>query len=79
MGLSLNTAISLIYEAIYTQEQIKEMKGRIAKLDRNDPRYWTERYDIVNSYSPKPTKTHVNECLKMARRIVLENYLTEET
>ena len=71
----LKMAIELIQEAKLEKERIRAMETAISKLSRDDPYYWKKRDAIEDSYIPTPHKSVVNDNLKMARRILIGEYM----
>lgn len=72
----LDIAISLIREAQGEAARIRELNKRIEKLRGLDgSAYWDKRYEIEKEFSPLPHKATVNDNLKVARRILKDEYL----
>ena len=74
----LDIAIALLEEARDERERMEKMNREIDKLrakplERAD--YWTARNMIDKAYQPIPHKAHINENIKVARRILLGEYM----
>ena len=70
----LDMAIALIQEAKEERKRLEAMKKEIAKIPRGSD-YWNMRYDIERRYTPTPHKSVINDNLKMARRILIGEYM----
>lgn len=73
----LDMAIELILEA-------QEEKNRLIGFERdynealtkdNEAHSWENRNKVYRAYSPTPKKSVVNDNLKMARRIIIGEYM----
>jgi hypothetical protein len=73
----LDMAIELILEA-------QEEKNRLIDFERdynealtkdNEAHSWENRDKVYRAYSPTPKKSVVNDNLKMARRIIIGEYM----
>lgn len=73
----LDIAISLIREAQGEAARIRMMNRDIEKLKGlDDENYFKIRREIEKKYYPLPHKSIVNDNLKLARRILKDEYLT---
>ena len=70
----LGLAVQLLFRACDEKERLERMETEIAKI-KAGPDYWSDRYKIEEKYTPLPRKAVVNDCIKMARRLLVESYL----
>lgn len=73
----LSMAISLIEEAQAEKARLAELNRAIDKLKPVEDwdEYHKKRYEIERAFSPLPHKSTVNDNLKVARRILRDEYL----
>lgn len=72
----LDIAISLIREAQGEIQRLEKLEAEIKTLRGLDGReYWDKRSKIEEKYKPLPHKSIVNDNLKVARRILKDEYL----
>ena len=72
----LDIAIDLIKEARTEKLRLQELDKKIKSLRGLDDReYWERRSEIEAEFSPLPHKSIVNDNLKVARRILKDEYL----
>lgn len=72
----LDMAISLIQEAKSERENLKIYDKEHEKLPKwGDPGYWEAWSKFVRRFPRAPKKSVVNDNLKMARRILLGEYM----
>jgi hypothetical protein len=66
----------LIREAQIEKARLLELTRRIETLrGLEDREYWDRRYEIEKEFTPLPHKATVNDNLKVARRILKDEYL----
>ena len=70
----LDMAIALIQEAKEERKRLEAMNKEIDKIGLGVD-YWDKRMEIENRYSPTPHKSVINDNLKMARRILIGEYM----
>ena len=66
----LDMAIALVREAQFEQSRLEEMEDRIGAVSSRDPKWIKKREAIRASYSVMPDRRAVNDCLKMAVRLI---------
>lgn len=66
----LEMVIELVNMAKNERDRLKAMATEL-----NDTDDWGVRINIYQRYTPQPTKAAVNDALKMARRLLAEEYL----
>jgi hypothetical protein len=72
----LDMAIELIREAQRERDRIEAMEAELSSLSREDPDYWSKSWEITSKYwGSMPHKSIVNDNLKLARRILLGEYM----
>lgn len=73
----LDIAIGLIKEAQAEKARLQALNKEIEKLKPVEDwdEYYNKRYKIEESFSPLPHKSIVNDNLKVARRILRDEYL----
>lgn len=76
----LDMALSLIQEAKEEKARLEAFTAeydRASKIDLRDPENysWAERQKVYNKFTPTPHKSVVNDNLKMARRILVGEYV----
>lgn len=74
----LDIAIALLEEARDERDRLEKMNREIDKLRAKQlerAEYWTAQNMIDKSYQPIPHKAHINENIKVARRILLGEYM----
>lgn len=76
----LDMAIALIQEAKEEKERLVNYEKEYAeawKLDREitDGDRWKNRNKVFNKYPRTPKKSVVNDNLKMARRLLVDEYM----
>ena len=72
----LELALELIRRAQQERKRLNGYNNAINSLQRaNNPEYWHQRDKIELKYSPTPRKAIINDSLKMARRILSEEYV----
>lgn len=72
---NLELATALI-ERAQSESMRLTMLERALEAARKTPGYtWKDRYKIEEQFSPLPHKSVVNDCLKMARRLLKEAYI----
>lgn len=69
----LDMAIALIQEAKEERKRLEAMEKEIARIPRGSD--WRVQYEIESRYTPTPHKSVINDNLKMARRILLGEYM----
>ena len=72
---NLEFALELIRRAQHERKRLDAYKAEISKFYASGSRSWEERIKIERKYSPTPRKAIVNDSLKMARRILSEEYV----
>lgn len=70
----LEMVISLIEEAKVERDRLIAYEKALKKIGY---KWCPERYEIEKKFSPTPRKSIVNDNLKIARRILLGEYLKE--
>lgn len=72
----LDIAVSLIREAQAEKVRISRLNAAIKDLRIDDKDYLAKRSKIEEQFYPLPHKSIVNDNLKVARRILRDEYLT---
>lgn len=67
----LDIALELIRRAQQERKRLEAYKKEIDKVGYN----WQERSRIELRYTPLPRKSVINDSLRMARRILIEEYV----
>lgn len=67
----LDIALELIRRAQQERKRLEAYKKEIDKVGSN----WQERSRIELRYTPLPRKSVINDSLRMARRILIEEYV----
>lgn len=72
----LEIAIALIQEAQAEKQRLDKIDGEIKKLrGLEDAEYWQKRAEIYTRFAPFPRKSIINENLKVARRLLKDEYI----
>ena len=74
----LEVAVELIRRAQQERKRPDAYTKEIERLRSNPPggrAYWDERSKIELKYSPTPRKSVINDSLRMARRLLIEEYV----
>ena len=74
----LDIAIALLEEARDERERLEKLNGELDKLRSQGIRgtdYLNRRYLIEAGFQPVPHKAHINDNIKVARRILLGEYM----
>lgn len=72
----LDMALDLIREAQVEKENLTKYAEEYAKLPAySDPNYWTALRELDRKYKRTPKKSVINDNLKIARRILLDEYM----
>lgn len=72
----LDMALDLIREAQIEKENLSKYAEEYAKLpDYKDPGYWDAVQRLDRKYKRIPKKSVVNDNLRIARRILLDEYM----
>lgn len=72
----LSMALDLIREAQVEKENLRKYAEEYAKLPKyGDPNYWDAVRKLDLKYKRIPKKSVVNDNLKIARRILLDEYM----
>lgn len=74
---NLEVAICLIEDAKAELTRLLAYETAIdaLPLPENCPDYWERRYQIDRIYSPIPHRQTINDNLKVARRLLLKEYI----
>lgn len=67
----LEMAVELIRQA---QNERKRLEGMNKELEKVGWK-WEDRVKVYEKYSPTPHKSVINDSLKMARRLIMEEYI----
>ena len=71
----LELALELIRRAQQERKRLNAYNKEIKAFYASGSRSWEERNKIELKYSPTPRKATINDSLKMARRILSEEYV----
>lgn len=71
----LEIAIELIRRAQQERKRLDAYNKELEKYYASGSRSWEERSKIELKYSPTPRKSIVNDSLRMARRMLAEEYV----
>lgn len=74
----LDMALALIEEARNEKKRLEAYNQEYDKafeLDLKSGYSWAERNKVNQKYRPIPTKATINDCIKMARRILAGEYV----
>lgn len=72
---NIDLAISLLLEAKAEKARFLEMNEKLNKALKKPDYSWKDRLDIEMQYNPIPKKAVVNDCIKMARRLLMKERL----
>lgn len=67
---NLDIAIHLLQEAKKNRDKLEAYKSELRLCDNGD-----ELYELLRRYTPTPTVASVNDNLKMARKLILKEYI----
>jgi hypothetical protein len=70
----LKIALALIQEAEAEKKRLADMEAEIRRIPRGSD-YWIVRDEIEARYKPTPRKAHINDNIKMARRLLARAYV----
>lgn len=75
----LELALELIKEAVDEKRKLDKVSEDMKKLDKERakanyvmPEYWTRRWQIEGQFGAVPKKAHINDNIKLARRLLME-------
>ena len=75
----LEMAIELINEVRLERDRLEDYKREYREAFEKDSTYpgytFKNRFEVMDKYSPLPKKSVINDYLKMARRILLGEYM----
>lgn len=74
----LSMAIALIQEAQEEKKRLAEYHAALEKVPSYDhPDYWKALNKVYEKFNPTPKKSVINDNLKMARRLLIAEYVRE--
>lgn len=75
----LELALELIKEAVDEKQKLDKVSKDMEKLNKERvkanyamPDYWTRRWQIEGQFGAVPKKAHINDNIKLARRLLME-------
>ncbi len=71
----LDVALELIKRAKQERKRLDSYEAELKKFYASGTCGWKERAKIELKYSPLPRKSVVNDSLRMARRMLAEEYI----
>lgn len=71
----LDLALELVRIAKNERNRLDAYNKEIKAFYASGSRSWEERYRIEQRYSPTPHKSVINDSLKLARRMLAEEYV----
>lgn len=71
----LDLALELVQIAKDERNRLKKYNKELEKFYASGSRNWEERNKIELRYSPTPRKAVINDSLRMARRILADEYV----
>lgn len=71
----LDLALELVRIAKVERERLDAYNKEMKNFYASESRSWEERNRIEQRYSPTPRKAVINDSLKMARRMLAEEYV----
>lgn len=74
----LSMAIALIQEAQEEKERLAEYNAALEEVPPyGRPDHWESLNEVYKKFSPTPKKSVINDNLKMARRLLIAEYVKE--
>lgn len=74
----LSMAIALIQEAQEEKKRLAEYNAALEEVPPYDHQYhWKALNEVYEKFSPTPKKSVINDNLKMARRLLIAEYVRE--
>ena len=74
----LSMAIALIQEAQEEKKRLAEYNAALEEVPPHDhPDHWKALIEVYKKFSPTPKKSVINDNLKMARRLLIAEYVRE--
>lgn len=71
----LDMALELVKRAQQERKRLEAYNKELRAFYAGGSRSWEERSKIEIKYCPTPRKSVINDSLKMARRILIEEYV----
>lgn len=72
---NLELALGLIRRAQQERKRLDAYNAELKKYYASESRSWEMRSAIERKYNPTPRKAIINDSLKMARRLLSEEYI----